>query len=201
MLHLIKSSLEANKRLNLIMILIFIIISFYKFEAGLVAALYIIIKIGKSISDYNYFNEIKNMVKTFPSSKDLYPKYCIINNNITSLIILVMWVIIGMYKKEYSTQQLIFYSLIIYTISTFYKFMFDISEINNRKVYVENIRKMLFVILAILFIIVSRTPNLYEHVGNIVFSYSNTKMLLIIVLSIILNILYYKILKYNANKF
>ena len=152
MIYLLKACFVSNKKINIFLVFIFLVISIFKFEAGLIAALYIIIKISKAISDYNYFNNLQKIMQSFPKTQNYYIKYCIVNNNIINIIILSLWIIIGVIKKSYPLGELIYYASIIYLITTIFKYLYDISDIGNRALYIENLRKSLFMGLSLIHI-------------------------------------------------
>lgn len=191
MLYLLKASFDSNKKINIFMIFIFLVISILKFEAGLIAALYIIIKIGKATSDYNYFNDLQKLMQSFPKTKKYYIKYCIVNNNIINLIILSLWIIVGVIKKSYPLGELFYYALIIYVITTIFKYLYDISDIRNRGLYIENIRKIIFMGIAIIFILISRIPNLYKIISYVIFRYNTLKIIIVISFLFLINLLFY----------
>lgn len=200
MFYLIKSSFDANKKSNIVLLLLFIIVTIVKLEAGLIVALYIIIKIGKSTSDYNYFCDVKRMMRTFPNSENIYAKYCILNNNWICLLILIIWVMIGAFKSDYMINELLYYVLIIYIIGSLYRYMYDLSEINGRTSFIENIRKTLFILIAITFIFISRTPGVYKTVNSLIFKYNQVKLIISTIILIFINIIFYFLFSKALNK-
>ena len=191
MIYLLKACFVSNKKINIFLVFIFLVISIFKFEAGLIAALYIIIKISKAISDYNYFNNLQKIMQSFPKTQNYYIKYCIVNNNIINIIILSLWIIIGVIKKSYPLGELIYYASIIYLITTIFKYLYDISDIGNRALYIENLRKSLFMGIAVVFILISRIPGLYNIISYVIFRYNTTKMIILISLLFLINLIFY----------
>ncbi|WP_142413831.1 hypothetical protein [Hathewaya massiliensis] len=202
MLGLVKSSIMANKRNIGIMLAVFISVTIFKLEMGLVVALYIIIKIGKSISDYNYFCDIRKMFSQFPRSKTSYSIYCLLNNNLVNFVVLIFWISVGIAKSNYDISELIYFSVLIYIIVSMYSYIYDLSEIKGRSNAIENTRKIIFIGIAAMFICISRIPNLYKQVNDIVFNYSAIKLIISVSIAILINfsfyMLFFKELKNNS---